>query len=230
MPSQVPASAVAESAARGTSPVAEREADRAEDDDLRQVLEGLGSGLGADQPAAVEAEMQEEGRCDRARRADRRREQSDDAPGGEHAPARGAPRAPAAIHPEAQPRGPPGGDQHEHADRDLRARARHAARERDAREGHRQQRGAEAREQAPAHVAALRDGAREVRDELHHAVDRDRDEGVHEEQHQREQGDAAGHAHHRGERPRRDRGSAEQREDARVDHAQAAAAPCRGPT
>ena len=55
-------------------------------------------------------------------------------------------------------------------------------------------------------VPALEPGARSVRDELHHAVDRNRDERVVEEQHHGQQRDATGHPDDCGEDRSEERG------------------------
>jgi hypothetical protein len=194
-------------------PAREGEARGAEHDQLREVGERLARGLGADQRLPRQAEVQVERRDQRSGRADRGVEEADGAAEQQEAPAQPDLFGACA---EQQRAWRPGGRQHEDADQRARQLGCELLRDRDACEPHRQE-----QQRAPHHdgavdVLALDPGAREVRDQLHGAVQRDRHQGILEQQHHREQRDAARHADDGGENSGEECDTGEDRELDRV--------------
>jgi transcriptional regulator with AAA-type ATPase domain len=191
----------------------EGEARRAEDRELRQVPERLAGRHGADHLLARQAEVQEEGRDQRPRRADGGVEQAHDAAEREEAQPLLEPLRARAE--QQQPRRPGRGD-HEDADQRAGQRRCQLPRDREADEAQRQQQQRVPEHQAALDLAALDPGARGVGDELHRAVQRDRDQRLVEEQHHRQERHAAGQPQHAGEHRGGERGGAEDRELERI--------------
>jgi hypothetical protein len=193
-------------------------AGEAEEAHLDGVADRLARGLRAHQRLPREAEAEEERVDHGADRAEHHVEEARDSAEREEARARmprghGGPAAPA-----RQPRG----DEHHRADRPLDERLGQRLRHAQPEQPRRNQRQRVPRDPVEARVLALHDHARAVRDELDHAVQRDRDEGRQVDEQHAEQRDAARHAEHAGQHRRHEDGGADRGELARA-HAQPAA-------
>jgi transcriptional regulator with AAA-type ATPase domain len=184
----------------------EGEAGRAEDREFGEMPERLAGRHAADHCLAREAEVQEERRDQRPGGADRGVEQADDAAEREEAQAQ---RDPLRVRAEQQQARRPGGRQHEDADQRARQRGGELLRDGEADEAHRQERQRVPEGDAALDVPALDPAARGVGDELHRAVQRNRDQRLVEEQHHRQQGHAAGQSQHAGEQRGGEGGGAE---------------------
>jgi transcriptional regulator with AAA-type ATPase domain len=183
----------------------EGEAGDPEHDELRQVPECLTGRLRADDSLAREAEVQEEGRDQRTGGPDGGIQDAHDSPEDDEAP---LPVTALRVQAHGQDARHPGRQQHEDPDQGARHGGLERGRDRQADEAHRQQQQRVAQYQPALDVPTLDPGTRSVRDELHRAVQRDRGERSHEQQHHGEQDDAAGHADDRGQD-----GGRERRED-----------------
>jgi transcriptional regulator with AAA-type ATPase domain len=194
---------------QGRRVVQEGEPGDAEDRDLRQMAEGLAGGLRADDLLARHSQVEEEGRQQGAGRPDGLVQDANHATEGEEpAIAFGV----LGVCAQSEEAGRPGRQQDEDADQAPGEGRRERGRDCEPEHSHRKEQRAVAQDQRALDVVPLDPGPGGVRDELHRAVKGDGLEGREEDEHDREQHDAPGHADDAGQDRREERRYAEDRE------------------
>ncbi len=174
----------------------EGESGQTEEQQLGEMRRGLAGGLRSDQFEAVEADSEEEG-CDEGAR------RTDDGADGASRPAEqreaAADRNPFGIEAEQQPALAPRGHEDEDADGEAQCVGRRVLDEGNGQGARGQEEEHEGDEEIAPDGSGVDQGPARIRGQLDQGVDRDRHRRLEEEQHDGEQHDPAGHAEDRGD-------------------------------